>query len=185
MSLTLQQIAENFAALEALLEDSGGEVTPEVDAWLAEYSLAEREKVDAYIGYIKSLESDATAQKALADELSAKAQAKLNRVKWLKGRMAEYMSASGFTELPGTIWKFAFQKNGGKPPLALDVDDVAAWPPQFHVTTTAIDTQKVRAVCEEQAEAGDAVIVVDGALVNEDGTVLAHLAERGQSLRIR
>jgi hypothetical protein len=165
--VTLQQIGEEFADLDRLLEESGGELTPAIEERLAQVSLAEREKVDAYIGYVKSLEADAQAAKSLADELLAKAKTKMARAEFLKGRVEGYMILQGRDELAGTIWKFAFQKNGGKAPVVLGSENPDDFPDLCVRTVRSIDREAVRTLLEA-------------------GAVLpATIGERGRSLRIR
>ena len=170
--MKLAEIEQQFSALDALLLESGGEVTPEIEAWLAEYGLAEREKVDGYVFYIRSLEAEATQAKALANELGAKARRRERAIEGLKERVAGYMAARQTDELAGSIYRFKLQRNGGKAPLVLETEDPARFPPSCVKTIpaqTVIDRDAVR----EMAEADSYVL-----------TGLAHLGERGRSLRI-
>lgn len=177
MSLTLQQIAGEFAALDQLLEEAEGEITPEIEAWLTEYSVAERDKVDAYIGYVKHLEAQAKAACGLAAELNAKAFTLEKRSALLTSRMAAHMESRGLEELRGTIWRFAFQRNGGKAPLILASEDPAAYPEDCRTTVVTLNKSRIR----ERLEAGDDLFEVDG----DVRELPAVLGERGRSLRIR
>ncbi len=169
-TLTLYDIGQQFDALEQLLEEAGGEWSPEAEAWIAEYGLAEREKVDGYAFYLKGLEQRAAAAKALADELAAKSKTLLNRKAALLARIEGYMTDRGVDRVEGSIYKFQYEKHGGKLPLVLTVDDPAQYPSECCTTQVVLDKDTVRT----WAETGDARLVG-----------LAHIGERGRSVRVR
>jgi hypothetical protein len=115
--LTLDQIAANFQAIDSLLAESGGEATPEIEAWFTEYDLAEQQKVDGYVFYIRALEGECKAIKALEDELAGKRKTVANRIEYLKRRVADYLTVMGKDEVRGDIYRFKFQNNGGEAPV--------------------------------------------------------------------
>lgn len=167
---TLYAITDDLLALDALLTESAGEITPEIDAWMAEYAAQLASKTDAVGFYVRDLEAH---EAALTDEIArlqqkkAACAAKQARVKeWVKYNMTRL----GVRELRGSIYAFAIQKNGGKQPIAYATTDPAAFAERFRdvVTTVQINRDAVRAALE----AGESV---DGAT----------LLPRGESVRLR
>jgi hypothetical protein len=169
-AITLSEIAAQMAALDEMLEASGGEVTPDVEALLTTYSLAEAEKVDGYILFLKDLELRAQATKSAEDELAMKRRALENRARWLKERIAGYMAERGVRELRGLVWRFAFQRNGGKAPVEV-LTDPRNLPHEFQKVTVEADKERLR-----EALAGEHPGKLAG---------LARIGPVGESLRIR
>lgn len=111
---TLYQLTDELLALDDLLEDTEGEVTPEIEQWLEEYGLKSRTKVDNMCRYEAELRARAAAKKAEAKRLSDRARkedADADRVK----RLFELaMHRLGTRRLEGDHFTVAVQKNGGK-----------------------------------------------------------------------
>ncbi len=171
-TLRLDEIAANFDALERLLDETAGEVTPEIEAWFAEYDLALREKVDGYVIYLRSLEGDAKSFKSVEDELAVKRRRVETRITWLKSRVEWFMQASEREELRGTIYRFKLVKNGGKAPIDVLVDP-AVFPEQLQRVTVDVDREKVRGMLTPESPE-----------LRSGEVVLARLGQVGQSLRI-
>lgn len=173
--MLLTEIASAWTDLEAQLEASGGEVTPEIEAALAGLLSVERDKVDAYASIIKSLEAKAEASAKLADEIAQKARSAARRAQWLKDRMASYLGERGLERVEGTVWRFQFERNGGKPPIELLVKPEEL-PAEYQKIAIDADREKLRKMLDT---------LPDGARLAHDGTPIARLGARGKSLRIR
>lgn len=173
-TLTLHDIGEQLRALEQLLEETGGEWTPEIDQWLAEYGGLERAKVDALAGFLRSQEAFAKACEDEAAALIGKAQAAKNTVRRLKQYVLLELQQRGLKELAGDIWKVARQANGGKAPMSMLIVDPAEAPAQYVKMVPTIDTELVR----RHLEAGDATEVAAAAVV-------AKLEPRGEHVRVK
>jgi hypothetical protein len=119
--MNLQEIATGFDAFEAAIEASDGELTEELAAQHDALNLAERDKLDGYAFYMKSLQGDAQKYRQLADELYAKQQRALKRYDWLKDRLKYHMLDREVTEMRGDLYKFALVKSG-KPPVEILVE---------------------------------------------------------------
>lgn len=169
--MSLYDIGENLAALDALLEESQGELTPEIEAWMREYGLAEKEKVDRYGAYAKELDATTKALKEEEERLAARRKATLNKIERLKFLADGYLVQRGITKVEGKLFTIARQKNGGKPALTLLVQPEAL-PDAYRVTVTTVnpDKEKLRAA----VEAGEPGI-----------ETLARLEEPGYSVRFR
>ena len=167
--MKLFEIGEQFDALERLLVESGGEVTPEVEAWLAEYGDLEADKLDGYAMFIRSLEHEAEGYKNVAAEFAAKRSARENAIKRLKDRLKQYMELRGTTQIKGKMYTAALNKNGGKPPVIVEVAPEQL-PADFVKVTVEPNNEAIRA----------ALVAGAGSL-----TGLAHLGEVGTHVKIR
>lgn len=169
---TMAKIEADKQALDALLEDVGGEVTPETEAaieqWFRELEDRTTEKVDGYGFTIRMALADAEKFTAAADELYAKARTAESRAKYAKARMAQHMTEQGLDRLAGNIYTFAFQKNGGVAPLVLASENPDDFPEDCRITTVTLNKERIR----ERLEAGDE-------------SLPAAVGERGRSLRLR
>lgn len=168
---TLYELGAEFAALEEVLVANGGELTPEVEAALTNLGEIQAEKVDAYRAVAASFAAYAAKVSDEMALLAAKKQAAEKAEANLKRRLLEYMTARGVTELKGTIWKAAIQKNGGKPPVTVLVEPTAL-PSGLQRITVSPDADRIRAV------ATNGQVVVDGVLVAQVENVGTHLRFR-------
>lgn len=103
---TLWNLSSEMAALEALLEENGGELTPEVEERLADTSESLVRKADGYGALIRKTSAASTM---IADEikrLQAMKKVTDNTVKRLKEHIATVMEATGMTKLDGDLTKF-------------------------------------------------------------------------------
>lgn len=176
---TLFEIGAELQALDALLEELGGDVSnPEVgaaiDLWYASLTADEGQSLENWVGYVRQLEMEAAVAREEAERFLAKARSRESRITWLTAAMKAHLERTGRTKATTAAGRtIAVQKNGGKPPLAwtgpaggmVTPDDV---PDEFCKVRREIDVDKVRAALET-------------------GTQLpfAKIEERGTHLRIR
>lgn len=141
--MKLQEIAHDWDAIDSLLAESGGEVTPEVEAEIARISLNERDKVDSYVFKIKALRGDEDALKKLEDEISAKRGARKRLREHLMALVRVYMANREVTELQGNVYRFKYCKNGGQPPVEL-MAPATELPQEWTKVTIEPDKEKIR-----------------------------------------
>lgn len=153
--MTLFQLGDDIRALDDLIEELGGDVSdPQVEAaWLAmaeQLTTDEAAKLDGYVNYIRTLEMEAVAAKAEAEQYAMKARTRENRVKWIKERLKQHLEATGRTKAEtATKRAIAIQANGGKPPLILvDNLDPATLPDHLVIIRRTPDTDAIRAALE-------------------------------------
>jgi hypothetical protein len=179
-TLTLYQIGEQFQALEELLELTSGEVTPELQAWLDEYSLKERDKVDGYGQFYESQKAIVEACKQEEDRLRARRKAAENKMDRLKFLAGHVMALQGLKKLEGNKHFIRRQAAGGKLPLILNVDPKDL-PAEFQKVTIEANNDALRLALEEDRLPTFAFPApeqaVGAAIVFEDRPV-AHLGER-------
>ena len=170
---SLFEIGDEFAQIHALLHETGGELTPEIEghvtAWLESLADEEAAKMDGYAAYIKFLDMEAVAAKAEAEQWAKRAQVRTNAAKRLKDRVRDHLTATGRTKVTsakGVV--ISVQANGGKPPLEVDTVDPATVPDHLCRVVRSLDGDAVRAAIE----AGETL-------------PFARLGDRGTHLRIR
>lgn len=139
-SLTLAEIGTLFAEYEAMLFESGGEVTPESEAVLERLGALEGEKLDAYALRLRSLEE-------YAKQAERRAKAARFAAEHLKARLREHMDLRGVRELRGPAYRAKLQRNGGTRRLRILVENPADLPVPFQqsITTITADTAAIRA----------------------------------------
>lgn len=167
----LYEIVDELKALDDLLEESNGEITPEIEGWIAEYGAVLADKADRIGGYWRQLEADAEAHKKEEDFHAARKQVAKRKLERLRALVHFQMERSERTEFRGTLFRLALEKNGGKVPLRLLTDDPERFPADCRVVTVGVDKEAVR----RRLEGGGDVELAG----------LAELGERGCSVRLR
>ncbi len=145
MSPTLYDVSTEFARIELLLTEQGGEWTEEVEAAFLALGEMEKDRVDAYHHVIANLNAYRDGCIAESRRLDEKARVADNAAIRLKGRLLEYMRARDVTELKGEKWRAVIQKNGGKAPLVL-LCEPDALPKHLQRVRIEADTDGIRAV---------------------------------------
>ena len=173
MTQTLLDITADMAALDALLAESGGEITPDTEATLNAF-FAETEtnlagKVDAYCALISEMEARAEVRKAEAKRLADRARVDENAAAALRERMRFAWEARQLGKVQTARYTVNIAKVGGKQKLDLraGVEDLPTWAVTTETVTTA-NTDAIRA----RLDAGEAL-------------PFASYMERGTRLSIR
>ena len=164
---SLFQIGEHFNALEELLNETDGEITDEIDTWLAEYEGKESDKVDAYCYLIQKFSEIADEAKRLA----ARSSSYQKKAKGLKERLKMHLEGRGTKRLETSRFTVTVSDNGGQVPVQLhDYVSPEEIPDPFVRVRKEPDMNRIRQ-----------------ALQNGDEFVhqFAYLGERGTHLRIK
>lgn len=117
--MKLYEIPLEWAVIQDLLEAGAGEMTPELEAKLAELLTAAPEKIDAAACVVKHLEAQAEAAKAEAQRLSLRSSSFENAADQLRARMLPAVQTLGrvkttrFTIFPITRTTQAFDVRPG------------------------------------------------------------------------
>lgn len=196
---TLYELTDELLTLDALLEETEGELTPELEEWWNEYDTKSREKVDRICGFYRDLEARAAAKKAEAKELARKAGVEERKAERVKGLLDTAMTRLGTRELQGMIHKARRQKHGGKRAfsIVLPADQL---PDAYRraVTTYVPLTDALREIAESAIPKDyegpiylyrEEDLPEDSAIVPEleplsDVVPIAVLQPRGESIRI-
>jgi hypothetical protein len=130
---TIYQIADDMAALDALLAETGGEITPEAeaafDAFEAELATNLNGKVDAYCALIAEIDARAAVRKAEAKRLADRAKTDERTADALRERLRFVWEQRKLGKVETDRFTVSLAKNGGKAPLDIrcGVEDLPAW----------------------------------------------------------
>lgn len=170
---TIYDISEDMAALDALLAETGGEITPEAEAafaaFEAELAANLHAKTDAYCALIAEIDARAAARKAEAKRLADRAKIDERTADALRERLRWVWETRRLGKVETDRFTVSLAKNGGKAPLDIrcGVEDLPAWAVRTETIASA-DKDAIRA----RLEAGEAL-------------PFASLMERGTRISIR
>jgi len=172
MSLTLMEITADIQAMDALLDEMGGDISNDdiatyVDQLLQENTNNFNHKVDNYVKYISALLAKAAYRKQESARLLANSKTCENKATLLKDRLKYHLAELGIKKLSTGNYDLNIKKHGGKQKL-----DIYSDVPDEYMTEKIIepvaDTQKIREELESGRELDFAILM-----------------ERGESLNIR
>ncbi len=151
---TLVARAEDQIALWQLIEESGGELTPTVEAWLKEIETGLATKVDSYRNFIEDLQDEGAKLRRRAQELAGAAQSLERLADSMRDRIKFVMQQLGTDEVKGEFYRFKLSEL--KPKMV--IDDLAKIPLDLlmTVTETVVDKERIRGLL-------DAGVAVPGA----------------------
>lgn len=163
---TLYQITDDLLALDALLDEVGGDITDEraaaaVDEWLADLQANLDRKIDGYCALIQQI---AAWQKAAEDEakrLADLARVRANKAAGLKERLKSALELLGMKKVQTGRFQVSVCGNGGKAPM-----DIHGPVPEHYIKhIPQVDNDSIRA----DLEAGNSL---DFAVLMNRGTHL-------------
>lgn len=171
---TLYEITDELLELDAQLNESGGELTPEVELLWEIVSDKLLGKIDRISSYAREQQARAKMIQEEEDRLAARRRVHQNKEKSLKALLKLAMERLGKSKLEGSIFTVALQVNGGVAPLTgAGIVDPSLLPPKFHKIVVEPRNDAIRQYCEQFGP------LMDGE------TVVAQVGERGSSVRIR
>jgi hypothetical protein len=116
--MNLYQLTAEQARIEALLEENGGEITPEIEEALTLTAEALPRKVDGYGVLIRQFAAAEAACDAEIKRLQGLKKTAVNAQKSMKGRILDAMQTFGFDKLAGETTKFSTRAS-----KAVEVDE--------------------------------------------------------------
>ena len=138
MNNSLVAIVREVATLETLLIESGGELTPEIEAMLTVKEVNLPEKVDGYEAIMDRLDSLEGMYKERAKMFSTAAKSLGMAQDALKERLKFAMKELGVTELMGN--DIRFKLSASKPRLV--IEDEKLVPKEYKQETVMIEVKK-------------------------------------------
>lgn len=149
---SLISIVSETVAVEKMLIESGGELTPEIEAFLAVNAQELAEKVDAYdmvINRFKALEDFYGERAEFYYKISSQC---LNTVARLKENIKRAMSELGVEEVKGNETRFKLVEGSG----SLRIKDPEMVPVEFkeEITETVIKKSELKAALKSGPVAG-------------------------------
>ena len=103
MSLTLFQLSAEMTALEDMLLESGGELTPELEAALTETQQGLSNKIDGYCAILHKFDYTEDVLDAEIKRLTARKKTVANAKDRLKKHVCDTMGAFGMTKLESNL----------------------------------------------------------------------------------
>lgn len=170
---SLYAISEDLLALDAILDDSDGEITEAaasaLEQWFAELGDKRDAKVDGYVAVIRTYEARAQNKRDEASRLEKRADIDENKAKRLRERLRDFLVLHDLKKIETSRFTVSVQLSGGVRAMSKlpPVDDL---PLEFvkTVTTSSPDTDALRAALDAGRELS-----------------FAHLQPRKLSLRIK
>jgi len=146
---TIYEISEDMAALDALLAETGGEITPEAEAafnaFEAELAANLHAKTDAYCALLAEIDARAAARKAEAKRLADRAKTDERTADALRERLRFVWETRRLGKVETDRFTVSLAKNGGKAPLDIrcGVDELPAWAIKRETVVT-VDKDAIR-----------------------------------------
>lgn len=125
-------------------------------------------KADGYARVIRNMESQAAAFREEEKRIAENRKRLEAGIERLKSNLYASMKATGKEKFKTDLFSFSIQKNGGKPPVILDVKDSSELPDDLVQITEKPDLEAIRKYIEDTGD-----------------LTYAHFGERGESLRIK
>lgn len=121
---TLFALTEQMSGIETALEESGGEMTPEIEDLWAETKDSLAKKTDAYDALVNKLAARSAAIKAEQDRLAALRKTTDNALKRVKEHLRDTMDTFGVRTLEGQFCRISLTET-----TATEVDEDEALQP--------------------------------------------------------
>lgn len=150
MNKSLYQIQQDYLQLAAILEDNGGEITPEIEDQLAINQEQLQTKGVNYALVIRQLSGEEAVIKAEIDRLTKLMKSKASAAERLKNTIKSAMELYGIQSIKGDLINISLKNN----PVAVQIDDEGGVPPEYLVVkeTRSPDKKALKAAIESGAE---------------------------------
>jgi hypothetical protein len=132
--MNLKEILNSIYLLESSLNESGGELTPEMDNAFELANVALADKVDAYAVVLERAATLENEYKAKADQFKRIAKGFERLQESLEFRLKEASGQLGDTLL-GNEWQFKIKPTQGR--LCVDID-AKELPPEYQIVETVV-----------------------------------------------
>lgn len=171
---TLFTLTDEMAVIFEMIAEKEGELDVQTALALDAVEKQFQGKVDAYARLISECEVRAEAIDREATAMKARASAMSKAADNLKARAMECLRRLGLKSIKGDVYTIRRQNNGGKLPLTVLNEDLAAWPESFLTYPAPIlDQQAIR----DAFERGEPPL-------DKAKKPLAQLEPRGEHVRI-
>lgn len=160
----LIQIAQDSAALEELLQETGGELTETVENFLAEVEKNVATKADSYYSVMDHLSSVGERYRKRAQAYTSAAKSAESVVDRMKERIKTAMQIMGTEEVQGETIRFKLQNS----PASLVIADSTVIPQEYTVVEVKPDTTKIKSALKDGFE-------VPGAKLEQGKTLRSYL----------
>lgn len=167
---TLVTLASNMGTILAEIMEAGGELSPKIEAMLADVGTDLARKTDSYVMVMDKLESEEEFWKKKAEAFAAVAKGCARVREQMKERIKMAVELTGEDEVRGDDFRFKLSPSAPK----LIIDPIAL-PAEYTmvVTTRTPDNQRIKAALEAGTEIAGAKLQPTKSLrkyVNKKGT---------------
>lgn len=147
---TLYEISSELAAIVAMIDEAGGEITPEVERQLDALNGDLATKVERLDRWRRNLESDAVAITSEVGRLRFMSDVVGRRLDWLKSFIRRGMDMAGVRKLGGATWGVTVCNNSQASVTVDATVDVDELPAKFRTETrtVTVDRQAILAAHE-------------------------------------
>ena len=145
--MNLFAIESSFAALDAMLEESQGVITPEIESYLESIQAFTIHKIFDLQTLREQCQAFAKLAKEKSDEYAAKAKVLERRDEMFKSWQIRAMSAAGQKSMTNGVYKITLVQN----PLKVEVVDESVVPSSYQVAEvkmTMADYEKVKSLID-------------------------------------
>lgn len=145
--MNLFAIESSFAVLDAMLEESQGVLTPEIESYLETIQAFAIHKIFDLQALREQCQAFAKVAKEKADEYAAKAKALERRDEMFKSWQIRALSAAGQKSMTNGVYKITLVQN----PLKIEVVDENAVPSSYQVAEVKMslaDYEKIKSMVE-------------------------------------
>jgi hypothetical protein len=167
---TLLELSQELVELDALLEESEGEVTPAIQERLERLQPALASKIDGVGWWWRVLEADAEKFKKVADEMAAKRRTAERKLEGLKAYLKACLEVAGTPKLKGQYYTLSLQVNSSRSVKLADpfVAHPEWLPERFQKVTITPRLEVIKA----ELEAGGGIIPPGSELAGPVGELL-------------
>lgn len=140
--MTLPELVKSFSTIAAMLAESGGELTPEMEEALNSLDVKTAGKIDGYHFFMERLDAEAEFWKAEAESRAKIAKGCLAIKSRIKGGIENAMIQLGVNEINGNAKRAVLTATKGR--LVIENEELIPADYKIQVTTTELDREKIR-----------------------------------------
>lgn len=156
--MTLYELEQEQLELNALLEENGGELTPEIEERLQIHDYDINKKMESYCKAIRCYETSIEGIKSEIERLKARKESSEKAIERMKESMLNALEIFGINKIEAGTFKIGTRKS-----QAVEIDDENIVPDAYKIetVTTKVDKTAIKNAIKEGKE-------VEGAHIKEN-----------------
>lgn len=155
---SLRTLLDEAHQIESMLVESGGELTPEIEALVALNEKLLPQKVDNCVMLVKRMDLVASQYKEMAEQFMRMAKSAMKVSERVEENILQNMQLNAQSELIGGLYRYKVQNN----PPSVRIDSEAGLPGEYLITETItkVDRRSLISALKEGKEIEGAELVV-------------------------
>lgn len=153
--MKLYDIAQELQALEEILMENGGEVSPEFEALSEQLGLIVKTKTDSLVWLTKKLEDEIDMADRHIERIKQYKQVRKNAIESLRKTVTMFMDSINETKIKGDLGEISIRK----PVKSLSIESENLIPAEFKKVVTVVDNAKVKDALKSGLEVPGARLV--------------------------